>query len=81
MINSLPKWMASTIKFWMSLTFKNSLPNMDDHSNPILDVYVLHLKIPIQNCMTNTIQFCMDTMLNIMFPKMDAQYNPILDVY
>ena len=54
---------------------------MDDHSNPILDVYILHLKIPIQNCMTNTIQFCMDTMLNIMFPKMDAQYNPILDVY
>ena len=68
-------------QFWMSLTFKNSLPNMDDQSNPILDVYILHLKIPIQKFMTSTIQFCMDTMLNIMLPKMDAQCNPILDVY
>ena len=54
---------------------------MDDQSNPILDVYILHLKIPIQKCMTSTIQLCMDTMLNIMLPKMDDQYNPILDVY
>ena len=58
---------------------KNYLPKMDDQYNPILDVYVLHLKILIQKWMTSTIQFCMDIMLNIILPKMDDQYYPILD--
>ena len=57
------KWMASTIKFWMSLTFKNSLPNMDDHAI-ISNFGCVHTKTPIQKCMTSTMQFCMDIMLN-----------------
>ena len=37
--NILPKWMTSTIQFWMDIMLNDNLPKKDDHIHPILDDY------------------------------------------